>query len=84
VGQPAGGHAAGILSQGLAVGDRRLRGGPGRRHGAAHQHHHADLLLRHLRHPARDEALAAIKKAVDKTYGKKSKRLADLNHRPST
>jgi pyruvate-ferredoxin/flavodoxin oxidoreductase len=32
----------------------------------------------------RDEAIAAIKKAVDKTYGKKSKRLADLNHRPST
>ncbi len=29
----------------------------------------------------RDEAIAAIKKAVDKTYGKKSKRLADLNHR---
>ncbi|TYC62193.1 pyruvate:ferredoxin (flavodoxin) oxidoreductase [Zoogloea oleivorans] len=29
----------------------------------------------------RDEALAAIKKAVDKTYGKKSKRLADLNHK---
>lgn len=28
-----------------------------------------------------DEAVAAIKKAVDKTYGKKSKRLADLNHR---
>ena len=28
----------------------------------------------------RDEAIAAIKKAVDKTYGKKSKRLADLNH----
>jgi pyruvate-ferredoxin/flavodoxin oxidoreductase len=32
----------------------------------------------------RDEAMSAIKKAVDKTYGKKSKRLADLNHRPST
>ncbi len=29
----------------------------------------------------RDEALVAIKKAVDKTYGKKSKRLADLNHK---
>lgn len=29
----------------------------------------------------RDEAIAAIKKAVDKTYGRKSKRLADLNHR---
>jgi pyruvate-ferredoxin/flavodoxin oxidoreductase len=28
----------------------------------------------------REEAIAAIKKAVDKTYGKKSKRLADLNH----
>lgn len=28
-----------------------------------------------------DEAVAAIKKAVDKTYGRKSKRLADLNHR---
>ncbi|WP_374494558.1 pyruvate:ferredoxin (flavodoxin) oxidoreductase [Zoogloea sp.] len=29
----------------------------------------------------RDKALTAIKKAVDKTYGKKSKRLADLNHK---
>jgi pyruvate-ferredoxin/flavodoxin oxidoreductase len=29
----------------------------------------------------RDEAVSAIKKAVDKTYGKKSQRLADLNHR---
>jgi pyruvate-ferredoxin/flavodoxin oxidoreductase len=29
----------------------------------------------------RDEAIVAIKKAVDKTYGKKSKRLADLNHK---
>ncbi|MCA0188799.1 MAG: pyruvate:ferredoxin (flavodoxin) oxidoreductase, partial [Proteobacteria bacterium] len=29
----------------------------------------------------RDAALAAIKQAVDKTYGKKSKRLADLNHK---
>ena len=29
----------------------------------------------------RDEAIAAIKKAVDKTYGRKSKHLADLNHR---
>ena len=28
----------------------------------------------------RDQAITAIKKAVDKTYGKKSKRLADLNH----
>ena len=29
----------------------------------------------------RDEAIAAIKQAVDKTYGKKSKRLAELNYR---
>ncbi|MEW5786225.1 MAG: pyruvate:ferredoxin (flavodoxin) oxidoreductase [Pseudomonadota bacterium] len=29
----------------------------------------------------REEAMAAIKQAVDKTYGKKSKRLAELNHR---
>jgi pyruvate-ferredoxin/flavodoxin oxidoreductase len=28
----------------------------------------------------KEDAIAAIKKAVDKTYGKKSKRLADLNH----
>ncbi len=28
----------------------------------------------------RDEAIAAIKQAVDKTYGKKSKRLVDLNY----
>ncbi len=28
----------------------------------------------------KDQAIAAIKKAVDKTYGKKSKRLADLNY----
>ncbi len=31
---------------------RRLRGGQGDRHGRPHQHHHADLLLRHLRRPA--------------------------------
>jgi hypothetical protein len=35
-----------------AVGDRRLRRRRRSRHGAAHQHHHADLLLRHFRHPA--------------------------------
>ena len=29
----------------------------------------------------REQAIAAIKEAVDKTYGKKSRRLADLNHR---
>ncbi|MDD3353444.1 pyruvate:ferredoxin (flavodoxin) oxidoreductase [Zoogloea sp.] len=29
----------------------------------------------------RDEAVAAIKKAVEKTYGRKSKRLTDLNHK---
>jgi len=29
----------------------------------------------------REQAIAAIKQAVDKTYGKKSKRLAELNHR---
>ena len=48
-----------------------------------YQHHHADLLLRHISGilPVRDAALAAIKQAVDKTYGKKSKRLADLNHK---
>jgi pyruvate-ferredoxin/flavodoxin oxidoreductase len=28
-----------------------------------------------------EQAITAIKKAVDKTYGKKSKRLAELNHR---
>ena len=32
--------------------DRRLRGGQGDRHGRAHQHHHADLLLRDLRRAA--------------------------------
>jgi len=29
----------------------------------------------------REDAIAAIKKAVDKTYGRKSRRLADLNHK---
>ncbi|WP_079436811.1 pyruvate:ferredoxin (flavodoxin) oxidoreductase [Zoogloea sp. LCSB751] len=29
----------------------------------------------------REQAIAAIKKAVDKTYGRKSRRLADLNHK---
>ena len=32
--------------------DRRLQGGPRDRHGRAHQHHHADLLLRPLRRAA--------------------------------
>jgi pyruvate-ferredoxin/flavodoxin oxidoreductase len=31
---------------------RRLRGGQGKRHGRAHQHHHADLLFRHQRRAA--------------------------------
>ena len=32
--------------------DRRLQGGQGDRHGRAHQHDHADLLLRHQRRAA--------------------------------
>jgi pyruvate-ferredoxin/flavodoxin oxidoreductase len=50
---------------------RRLRHRREDRHGPAHQHHHADLLLRHLRHPAEGRGHRQIKEAVKKTYGKK-------------
>jgi pyruvate-ferredoxin/flavodoxin oxidoreductase len=41
--------------------------------GAAHQHDHADLLLRDLRRAAADEAIAKIKDAIKKTYGKQGR-----------
>ena len=50
------------------------------RHGAAHQHHHADLLLRHLRHPAAGRGHRPHQGAVKKTYGKKGQRLLDRNY----
>ena len=59
--------------------DRRLRGGQEHRHGRAHQHHHADLLLRHLRRAAQEEAIAQIKKAIKKTYGKKGDEVVQQN-----
>jgi pyruvate-ferredoxin/flavodoxin oxidoreductase len=63
---------------------RRLQGGAGGRHGAAHQYRDADLLLRHFRHPARGEAIAAIKHAVEKTYGRKAGASPNSTTRPST
>jgi hypothetical protein len=53
VGRSARRHARRHRGQGpQAVGDRRLQGGAGCGHGTAHQHHHANLLLCHFRHPA--------------------------------
>jgi len=62
------------------MGDRRLRRAARPAWGGA-SIPSCRLLLRHLRHPAKDEAIAAIKHAVDKTYGRKSKRLVELNYR---
>ena len=59
---------------------RRLRGGQDDRHGRAHQHDHADLLLRHLRRAAaRTRPSQQIKKAIEKTYGKKGEAVVQKN-----
>ena len=47
--------------------DRRLRGRARGRAWAPHQHDHADLLLRDLGVLPRDEAIAQIKEAIEKT-----------------
>ena len=53
VGPPAAGDAgADHREDDPLLRDRRLRAARKRRHGRAHQHDHADLLLRHLRRPA--------------------------------
>ena len=49
---------------------RRRPGGPRGRHGPAHQHGHAALLLRPLRCPAPDQALAAIKGSIEMAFAK--------------
>ena len=49
---------------------RRVRGGQGNRHGQPHQHDHANLLLAISGVLPREEAIAKIKKAIEKTYGK--------------
>jgi pyruvate-ferredoxin/flavodoxin oxidoreductase len=59
--------------------DRRLPGGQGHRHGQPHQHGDADLLLRDLRRAAKDEAIAQIKKAIKKTYGKRGEAVVQQN-----
>ena len=64
---------------------RRLRGSPRYRHGPPHQHDYADLLLRHQRRPACCDAIAAIKKAIEQTYGNRGeailKRISMLSTR---
>ena len=50
---PQRGAGADRRQEAQVLRDRRLRGGQGDGHGRAHQHHHADLLLRHLRRAAR-------------------------------
>ena len=53
VGQAAAHHAGRDAAQeDRVLRDRRLQGGARSRHGHAHQHHHADLLLRHQRRAA--------------------------------
>jgi len=44
------------------------------------QHHHADLLLRHLRRAAADEAIDKIKGTIKKTYGKKGDDVVRQNY----
>jgi hypothetical protein len=83
VGQPAGGHAAGILSRPQAVGDRRLRW-PRTRAWAAHQHHHADLLLRASGILPHDEAVAAIKKASTRPTARRASAWPTSTTAPST
>ncbi len=59
---------------------RRLRGGRRDRHGRPHQHHHADLLLRHLRRPAAaTRPSPQIKDAIEKTYGKRGEAVVQKN-----
>jgi pyruvate-ferredoxin/flavodoxin oxidoreductase len=59
--------------------DRRGESRPRVGHGDAHQHDHADLLLRHFRCLDRDKAIAKIKKSIEKTYGKKGEEVVRKN-----
>jgi pyruvate-ferredoxin/flavodoxin oxidoreductase len=60
---------------------RWLRGRQEDRHGRTHQHHHADLLLRHQRSTSADEAIEAIKHSIKKTYGKRGESVVKKNFR---
>jgi hypothetical protein len=52
----------------------------GRRHGRAHQHHHADLLLRHQRRAAARRGHRKIKESIKKTYGKRGEAVVQKNY----
>ena len=68
-----------IAKQAQVLRDRRLQSRARQRHGRAHQHRHAGLLLRHLRVLPRDEAIEAIKQSIEKTYGKKGEEIVQKN-----
>jgi pyruvate-ferredoxin/flavodoxin oxidoreductase len=59
--------------------DRRLQGREGGRHGQPHQHHHADLLLRHLRRAAARRGDRRHQGCDPKTYGKKGDEVVAMN-----
>ena len=81
LGAPAArGAADGSREGAAAVRHRRLPRGAGGGHGRAHQHHHAGLLLRHLRRAARARRRSPqIKQAIEKTYGKKGAEVVRRN-----
>jgi Pyruvate/2-oxoacid:ferredoxin oxidoreductase gamma subunit len=63
-----------------ALDDRRRQGRPRRRHGRAHQHDHADLLLRALGRAAARRGDPRDQDAIDKTYGKRGGTVLARNH----
>jgi pyruvate-ferredoxin/flavodoxin oxidoreductase len=63
-----------------ALRDRRLRRGQQDRHGRAHQHDHADLLLRHQRRAAARRGHRPIKESIKKTYGKRGEAWCARNY----
>ena len=58
---------------------RRLSGRSRNRHGIAHEHHPAGLLLRHIESLPGEEAIEAIRKSIRDTYGKKGEEVVQKN-----
>ena len=80
LGQAAAGSAeADHREEAALLRHRRLQGGQGNRHGGAGQHHHADLLLQHLGVLPAEEAIAKIKKTIQKTYERKGPEVVQKN-----
>ncbi len=80
LGPPAAhGAAADHRQEAEVLRDRRLRGGHEDRHGRPHQHHHADLLLRHQRRAAARGGHRRHQDAIEKTYGKRGEAVVQKN-----